>query len=253
MAKYVYILTWCDRLENLYGTTLVFKTLRVGFPTAEIHVVDNASLPAVRPVLRQYAQECNANFTQLEQGIAHHQFILQILNKQLEGSAIFVDPDICFWENVEGWSFEQLMAGRLIPKYACEYTGCMTYRRLHTSFLWISNVCVLREQLKNLRSQYIEFEAFRPVMFKAEGIWQHFDTGATLYAALSEQMYAFTEKELQAYDHLFCGTHFKRVASKLNPYYAFMLIGLHKAVQQDHTKLKDAWKMQDDYFNSLAV
>ena len=63
MAKYVYILTWCDRLENLYGTTLVFKTLRVGFPTAEIHVVDNASLPAVRPLLRQYAQECNANFT----------------------------------------------------------------------------------------------------------------------------------------------------------------------------------------------
>jgi hypothetical protein len=114
-------------------------------------------------------------------------------------------------------------------------------------------VCVLREQLKNLRSQYIEFEPFRPVMFKAEGIWQRFDTGGTLYAALSEQMYAFTEKELQAYDHLFCGTHFKRVASKLNPYYAFMFIGLHKAVQQDHTKLKDAWKMQDDYFNSLAV
>lgn len=253
MAKYVYILTWCDRLENLYGTTLVFKTLRVGFPTAKIHVVDNASLPAVRPVLRQYAQECNANFTQLEQGIAHYQFIEQILNEQLEGSAIFVDPDICFWENVERWSFEQLMAGRLIPKYACEYSGCITHLRLHTSFLWISNVCVLREQLKNLRSQYIEFEPFRPVMFKAEGIWQRFDTGGTLYAALSEQMYAFTEKELQAYDHLFCGTHLKMVASKLNPYYAFMFIGLHKAVQQDHTKLKDAWKMQDDYFNSLAV
>ena len=63
MTKNVYILTWCDRIENLYGTTMVFNTLRVGFPTAEIHVVDNASIPGVRPVLRQYAQECNANFT----------------------------------------------------------------------------------------------------------------------------------------------------------------------------------------------
>lgn len=253
MTKNVYILTWCDRVENLYGTTLVFKTLRVGFPTAEIHVVDNASLPAVRPVLRQYAQECNAEFTQLEQGIAHHQFIEQTLNEQLEGSTIFVDPDICFWKNVEGWSFEQLMAGRLIPKYACQFSGCITYPRLHTSFLYIPDVRALRQQLKNLRSQYIQFEPFRPAMFKAEGVWQRFDTGSTLYAALSEQMYAFTERELQAYDHLFCGTHLQMVASKLNPYYAFMFTGLHKLVQQDHTKLKNAWKMQDDYFNSLAV
>lgn len=253
MTKNVYILTWCDRVENLYGTTLTFKTLRTGFPTAKIHVVDNASIPDVRPLLKQHAAECNAEFTQLERGIAHHEFINQTLNEQLEGSAIFVDPDICFWENVEGWSFDRLMAGRLIPKYNCQFSGCLTHPRLHTSFLWVADVDALRLHLKNLRSEYIEFVPFRPVMFKANDIWQRFDTGAVLYAALSAQMYTFTERELQAYDHLFCGTHLQMIAAKLNPYYAFLFIGLHKLVQQNHTNLKDAWKMQDEYFNSLAV
>ncbi len=42
---HVYILTWCKSLESLYGSLLVFQTLRVGFPTAPVYVFDNGSLP----------------------------------------------------------------------------------------------------------------------------------------------------------------------------------------------------------------
>lgn len=253
MNKQVYILTWCNEVENLYGTTLTFKTLRVGFPSARVHVVDNASLSDCRPLIRQGAQECGAEFVQMEQGIAHHDFVERVLNTQPEGTAIFVDPDVCFWENVEGWKFDALMAGRRLPKFACELTGCVTHPRLHTSFLWIPNVCVLRDAILTLRGRLFEFQPFRPVMFRLDGVWQRFDTGASLFSGLPEEMHCFTDRELEAYDHLFCGTHLGRVAPALQPEYADQFKAMHKEVQTNPGALKGAWRIQEDYLKSRAV
>ena len=252
MTLNVYILTWCDRVENLYGTTLIFKTLRVGFPTAEIHVVDNASRPDVRHIISQHATECGARFTQLEEGITHHDFIQNILITQAEGTAIFLDPDICLWENVETWSFDKLMAGRLIPQFKCPISDCVTHPRLHTSFLWIPDVGSLLDSVRTLRTQYFELHPFRPIMYKT-GVWQRFDTTGALYNAMPEQMYAFTEKELNAYEHLFCGTHLELATAKLKLPHANMFIELHNQAQTDYKQVKGAWRMQEDFFNSLAV
>src|SRR5690349_7960271 len=137
VAKHVHILTWCRWLEKLHGTTLIFRTLRVGFPNAHIRVVDNASRPDVRPTIQRLAEDCGAEHVQLEQEVRHHAFLADTLQAQAAGTAIFLDPDLCFWEEVEHWNFDALMAGRLLPKYNCEYTGCVSHPRLHTSFLWI--------------------------------------------------------------------------------------------------------------------
>ncbi len=254
MALNVYILTWCNRIENLYGTTLIFKTLRVGFPTAEIHIVDNASLLEVRPILSQYAQDCGAQFTQLEQGIAHHDFIENILLTQASGDAIFIDPDICFWESVEGWSFNKaLMAGRLISQFNCPISSCITHPRLHTSFLWIPDVGCLLDQVWALRTQYFESHPFRPIMYRVDGVWQRFDTTGVLYNAIPELMHAFSDKELDAYDHIFCGTHLELATAKLQTSHAKLFVDLHHQAQTDYTKVKGVWRMQSDFFNSLAV
>ena len=108
MSPRVYILTWCKHPDRITGTTLTFETLRVGFPNAEIWVVDNNSMPEVRPVLIQHAQSCNAHYVQLTQELAHHAFISQTLRSQQEGAAVFLDPDVCFWKNVEGRRIFQL-------------------------------------------------------------------------------------------------------------------------------------------------
>jgi hypothetical protein len=250
MMKHVYILTWCNCLENLYGTTLVFKTLRIGFPTATIHIVDNASLPIVRSYLQQHAQDCGAEFTQLTQAVAHHDFIEQILKQQAVGTAIFVDPDICFWESIEAWDFSSLMAGRLLPQYECEYTGCLTHARLHTSLLWIPDVKALLQAIATLQAQFFEYQPFRPIMFKLDNRWQRIDTTGMLYASLPHQMYPFTEHQLNAYDHLFCGTHFRRVISNIRPDYALLFERMHQSVQFDYRVLKGAWRLQEDYFQS---
>ena len=249
----VYILTWCQQAENLYGTTLVFKTIRTGFPNAHIHVVDNASLLFSRFHVQQLAKDNDAQFTQLEREVPHYYFIEQILYEQDKGIAVFVDPDICFWTNVENWNFSTLIAGRLIPKHRCELSRCVTHPRLHTSLLWINDVVALREAIQTLQAQFFEFSPFRPVMWKSDSIWHRFDTAASLYSALSSQAYQFTSKELDLYDHLFCGTHFKRVVSQLSPEYALKYEEIHTKIKSDHLALKGAWKMQEDYFRSLAI
>ncbi|MBD2621129.1 hypothetical protein H6G48_05280 [Microcystis flos-aquae FACHB-1344] len=249
----VYILTWCQQDENLYGTTLVFKTIRTGFPNAHIHVVDNASLLFARFRVQQLAKENDAKFTQLEREVPHHYFMEQIMYEQDKGIAVFVDPDICFWTNVENWNFSKLIAGRLIPKHRCEFSGCITHPRLHTSLLWINDMAALRDAIQTLQAQFFEFSPFRPFMWKSDNIWQRFDTAASLYSALSSQTYKFTPKELDLYDHLFCGTHFNLVASQISPEYAFKYKEMHTKIKSDHLVLKGAWKIQDAYFRSLVI
>lgn len=253
MTQRVYILTWCDQPDHLHGTTLVFKTLRTGFPSAAIDVVDNASVPGARAAVEELARECGARFAQRTQRTTHHAFLEDVVYRQPTGAAIFVDPDVCFWKKVEDWSFDAFMAGRLVPRYACEYTGCLTHPRLHTSFLWIPDVEALRRAIASVKARYFEFEPFRPAMFKTDAGWERFDTGGSLFGALDHRMHAFTEHELVAYDHLFCGTHSETVARNLRPDYSLLFQRLHAHVRRDHRALKGAWRLQDDYFESRSV
>ena len=249
----VYIITWCKDIANVHGSTLVFRTLRVGFPRAEVFVIDNASISAVRPLLRRQSETCGATFIQLEEELAHYEVIESAIQHQASGTVVFVDPDVCFWRTVEGWRFNALMAGRLLPRYACEYTGCITHPRLHTSLLYIPDVVALRAATEEVRRQFFEFDPIRPIMCRLAGVWHRWDTGASLYAALAERMHVFTESELEAYDHLFCGTHLHEVMSRISADYAMLFERLHRNALADHHTLKGAWRIQDQYFARLAA
>ena len=114
---YVHILTFCRNVELFYGTQLVFKTLRIGFPNADITVVDNASLPTARVEIKAMAQETGCRFEQIESHcIQHYEFIQNTIRKAandttVNGPLIFIDPDVCFWSSCEDFEFDGLMAG----------------------------------------------------------------------------------------------------------------------------------------------
>lgn len=249
MTPDVYVLTWCNNAENLYGTTLTFKTLRVGFPDARIHVIENASLKECRPLIREAAEKCEVEFTQLTVPMKHHEMIEGVINSHPDGTVIFVDPDVCFWKNIQGWQFDALIAGRYLPTFACELTRCVTHQRLHTSLWWIPNVRLLRSAIHSLLARYFEFEPIRPTMFLLNDFWQRFDTGAALFPALRAQMHVFTDDELDAYDHLFCGTHYTFAASLLHADYAARFKEMHEHAKGNHLAIKGAWRLQDEYFS----
>ena len=246
----VYVLTYCRDEKCARVATIVFETLRVGFPSARVHVVDNASLIEHQAHIRSLAERADASFEPMEREIPHHVFLSRVVDTHPQGCVVFLDPDICFWRKVESWTFAGLMAGRALPCFACEYTGCITHQRLHTSFLWISDVDRLRSTISRLRRTYIDFDPFRPLMFRRGGEWHRLDTCGSLCAAIVEQLEAFSPHELEAYDHLFCSTHGDRVSERLRPDFAVQFQRLHNLAANDYRIARGAWRLQQAYFES---
>jgi hypothetical protein len=249
----VYILTWCQRIELLYGTTLVFKTLRDGFPHADVYVTDSASISAARPEIRRAADACGVEFEQLDEHIDLYEFIHRVIERQTSGPVVFVDPDICFWQNVEQWKFDGLAAGRFIPRHRCDFMECLTEPRLHTSLLFFPDVARLRTAIEQVRQVRVCFEPFRPVMVPIGGGWHFFDGSAGLFGALRDEMRHFEECHLEAYDHLFCGSFSDEVLKKLQQDFAPAYRDVHLKAQADHRSVKGCWRLQEAYFQARRV
>ena len=249
----VFILTYCRSPELFYGTKLVFKTLRTGFPNSRVVVVDNASVPEVRVEVESLAAENDCQFVQIpEPSVQHYEFIETTLREVASGedgneSLVFVDPDICFWDCCEGFHFDGLMAGKLVRPFECEATQTLSMPRVHTSFLWIPSAKRLWEKIENIRADRFDFEPFQPYSTKIAGRWTRFDTGASLYAVLGQKISCFTEAHLNCYDHLFCGSHFDWIYPLLDARGREMLSTTHTSAKEGNLDaLRGIWKWQDE-------
>lgn len=247
-TPHVYTLTWCRNIELLYGSTLVFKTLRTGFPSAQVHVIDGNSIEAARWDIQTAAKACEAEYLQLNRRLELAEFIAHVLTRQQSGSAVFVDPDVCFWNCVEQWQFAGLAAGRFIPRHFCDFSGCLSEPRLHTSLLWVPDVGRLIDTIARTRATWRYFEPFRNTMLRVDDRWRYFDTAAGLYSVFPDEMDAFGEWQLDAYDHLFAGTYADTVLAKLDPQFGDMYRDLHRTAQVDFQAIKGCWRQQERYF-----
>jgi hypothetical protein len=250
LAPQVLILTYCREPSLLAsGTLLVFRTLRIGFPTAEVTVIDNASVPEARPAIRAAAEAAGCEYIQRDPEIVHAEFLREvILGANYAGSVVLLDPDVIFWSNCEGWRIGRLLAGRMLPEFMDEFTRCRTLARLHTSFLWIRDVAALRERVSALMTTYFDFDPFPPRMFAMDGAWYRGDTMAFLCGALPEEVQPFGEEELNAYDHLFCGSHLDLVLRDVPHETQMFLKWAHAQALADPSRLRGLWRQQEDYF-----
>ncbi len=255
--KTVLIFTTCRRPELLYGSILVFRTLRVGLPTSRIVVVDNASVLEARPVIKELAIQTGCEYIQLETRIHHHDFLDQAVFRQSYHSPlIIVDPDVMFWENVEGWSFNAPIAGRLIPEHYWEHTETVILPRIHPSLLWIQDVDSLCKTLDKITKDWFGIQSpFTALTARINETTYGLDTGAVLYSWLGpDNTHVFGEKELNAYDHLFSGSILDWTAPQINnPEDRNMLIDSHIHAVNDYTKLRGLWRQQDKFFKTKAV
>lgn len=249
----VFILTFCKNIDQLYGSLLVFKTLRDGFPHATVSVCDNASIPDAVCEIKRAAQVTGCLFHQFQHEVLHPDFLLACLSNGTSQRVVFLDPDVVFWKSVEDWEFEGLVAGRRIPLFFDEYTQCVTVPRLHTSMLFVQDRKRLRHHIAEIQHLRFDFHPFRPVMVPQGKTWVRYDTGATLFHAMPEEMQPFRHEHLESYDHLFCGTHFDHVRQFISPTDRATWQALHDGVQKDYRCLKGAWETQEAYFRSRAV
>jgi hypothetical protein len=235
MRPTVVILTYCEHPALAYGALLVFDTLRVGFPTFDIVVVDNGSHPDVVPQIEAAAEKAGALFTPA----ARHNFMDHykwwLCEQELSNAIILLDPDVVFWQSVEDWKFDGAIAGRLIPDL--KMGDITSLSRLHPSHAWIPDV-------KRLRDLGISVE------LRHEGN-QFWDTLATICQDHSSKCQSFTEQQLDCYDHLFYGSHLPVIEPRLND--NDLTLDAHRhAAAGNIQSLKGIWREQDKYFKSDA-
>lgn len=249
---HVFILTFCRNVDLFYGTELIFKTLRTGFPNAKITVTDNASLPETREQIASLARQNDCIFQQLQSGIQHHDFLQNTLrtvaaDSVTDSPVVFLDPDICLWDSCEHFSFDGLAAGKLFARFNCPITHTITMPRLHTSFLWIRDAIKLQQEIRKLKVAHFDFQPFLPYSCKINGSWYRFDTGASLYAAMPAQISYFGEEHFRCYDHLFCGSHFDWLYPLYDESSKKMMSEIHNNAKTGNLHdLRGIWKYQHE-------
>ena len=251
MAK-VFILTWCSSEDSFYGNSMVFPSLRVGFPDADIAVVDNnSSVGASR--IKELALSKGAKFVQLDKRISHEEFVENafLSSSDSEEPVIFLDPDVVFWKSME-FKFDKAIEGRFIPEFRCPMSGAVCRPRLHTSLLGISNPKKLNETIEGIRSEVIDYHPFYPWSSRDySGTWIRWDATASLYSSLFPDIRKFDNDQLDSYDHIFCGTHTDEYKNRLEPDIRSRLSEVHNVVKNGETEnLRGLWREQEEMFQS---
>jgi hypothetical protein len=267
----VLILVTCRKKELLRASTLVFDTIRTGFPTSPIHayinhVPDNA---CEREVLRALGK-ADVTTVGFEPGTPwedrdrhttiHHRWISDLLETRKTPFWI-CDTDVCFWDKVEdfqlGASYFPLF-GRYTPEFFDKFTNCITRARLHTSLLYF-NPERIEPGLAGYWKQFPEtpfnprpnliYPTFFPFRHDGRPYANFFyDTCAMLYHAIGG--YAFTTDVLNCYDHL----HFGTISDLVCPYWAENHFREnHFAVFENPQLLKGAWRQQEEFYRANAV
>jgi len=255
----VCILATCLKPELLPAATLVFKTLRTGFPNADVLVsIQTPELESDHPLRDKIVDECVRTGAQWElqkfDGFLKHPAWIRDMLSTHRGRLVLLDTDIVFWKNCEDFDFDADIAGYRCPKFYAEMPPCITMPRLHTSFLWFRNSQDIYKRYRarqqgELTPPFTPYDPFTPFVYYHDGV-MHFQDTATGLCDLGT-VGEFTERHLKHYDHLNCGTIIDVVSSKMQG--GKDMLAFHKGVYENPELLRGAWKLWDTYYKTRSV
>lgn len=247
----VYILTRCADINNLWASTMIFKTLRTGFPTAKVYVYDNCSCDEARKEIEAAARESSCDFAGLTEPIEESDFLRETISKE-SGQVVFLDTDIYFWDNCEEYTAEALVSGRYIPEYIDDIYNAIMYSRLHSSFLWIKDAKKLNEKISKLNETYPDLDPFNSYRIADNDLWYQYDIAARLYSVLDKDNFSsFDSDMLSKYESLYMGAKFFLLEQK-DHFSKSELYGLieewHDLYKEEPEQIKGMQSAQDNYF-----
>lgn len=247
----VHILATCRKPELAPYTALVFKTLRVGFPTFEIKVHINGDCETNLPEIRELAHSVGGEW--VNENTIHHEWIEDLLNNETEPFYI-LDTDVIFYQNFELFHFSSAIAGARIPEWRDEFTNTITKPRLHGSLLYIDPIKVKKE-IADYESQFPKtpfnplINLFYPIVIPSNGEGIFYDTCGLLYHAIGGE--AFTPEQLDCYFHFNFGSISDIVLPHLKE--AVPMQVAREAILQNPQLGKGLWRKQMEYYDSLKV
>lgn len=233
---------------------MVFKSLRVGFPTAQVTVWINGGGTVSLPTISDAASSANANVI-VDKETEHHQWIVNLLNSESDPFWI-MDSDLCLWENFEQFDFSGItMAGRFVPQFHCSFAKAITRPRLHGCLMYLDPqkikhaVEVYGMQFPDCYAlprptlQDLVFPRYIPMRLGLVVRNVFHDTLCLLYQAIGGK--PFTDEQNLAFDHMQSGTLSDIVA----PHYPGGDIREHHfSVMENPSLLKGQWERDKVFY-----
>ncbi len=239
------------KAELLPAVLLVFKTVRVGFPTARI-VVHGGDLGAdAMLAVREAARSVHAEFFYASVPMAHDAWIEKLLHEETEPFWI-CDTDIVFFGKVEDWSAPTFM-GRFEPEFDEEWTQTRHVERLHSSLMYFNpgaTRAALRcwmAKIPALITASCEFPLIRqtfiaaPYIERSGQVIYFYDVCAGMYHAIGGTR--FTPEQDACFEHLHCASYVDLIRLK-------GLQDAHYAIYADFRVAKGMQLVQAEYYKS---
>lgn len=243
----VHILVTLLNPSRIKASLLVFRSIKVGFPTANLLVYGNGIKdPEGRNLVEVTARNVGAQYVNIPMH-SHGQWIENILSNEREPFWI-CDTDIVFFDKVQDWftGSDELFAGRYEPEFWEEWTRTIHVARLHPSLMWI-NPQLLRAAMRAWPGKQEFFNVVQQNLIQWNIVPQSgrdqlfYDTCAGLYHALGGLR--FTEAQNATFGHLFRGTYVDLVSE----YYPNES-ARHDAIWDDPDLARNLWNDQQEWY-----
>ncbi len=197
--------------------TMVFKTLRVGYPTASVHVtVNGVGREEDQYKATSLAGTAGANYIHMAGEPLHHgAWIRDTFNACSNDTEplVILDGDIHFWKSCEDWKFTAPLAGFYMPEIWNVWSNCRSVPRLHTSHLWFTDPKQLAEKIGRRyprNDEYSPCDPFMPETRFINGEPLFWDTCSNLYNMVGG--FHFGQEHLACYEHLNSAGFVEKVA-----------------------------------------
>lgn len=246
----LFILATCRNEELIPYALLVFKSLRIGFPTSDVYVYGNNLADDVLLQVSAACKDLGCSFKNDKESI-YHEWVDYLISSNKEPFWI-CDTDMIFYSSVEGFQFNTALAGFRVPEFFDEFTGAITRSRLHTSLLYIDPF-KFDTQIEKYNSQF-PVTPFNPrpaspvaplcISFNGRGYF--YDVMAQAYHAISGT--AFTAEQKDAFFHFNFGTVSDVVLPRLFNGKEMQLA--RDAVLNNPELGRGAWRFQEQHYAS---
>lgn len=230
----------------------MFKTLRVGFPDANVNVWINQASQTLLSAFDWIVSE--PGYKVIASGIwRHDQWIEALLERSPEPFWI-VDTDVVFFDRMPEPGDAALM-GRYEPAFVEPWTGTHRVERLHTCCLYLNPDLIWQQTREWMVRWHPKGFPFQP---SVEMIRQHYvpqgagqaplfyDTCSGLYRAIGGR--AFTDEEDARFEHLHCGSYSQRINGALPG-----IREVHSAVFRDVNAARGLRTQQNQFYKDHAI